>query len=604
MVRLRFSMVLLLFSFFIAKGQAWAVATNVTKQQSHLNKADNYYESDNFSKALTAYQAALNEAERVNDSLVLFRACFKIGIIHAKNGNPGFAINYFNRAKTIAVALREPLFISDCYLSLGNLANARRDFKSARENFNTALSIAAKAGDSARMALCHNNLGVLYNTMKNVNRAKHYYELALAYDEKQNNAENTVTGLANVGGCYIRLHQGQKAMAYMQKAIALSNSIHSPDLKQKVYEAFSNAWYEVGNYEKALQYYRMHARLKDSVFNAASNKRIAELESKYEFEKRQREIAQLRSMNEKGKIKLEQSENKLNRQTALLWFVVSVLVLILAFGTLFYYQYRQKIQMNRDLMLKNNEVIQQKKLIEENLEYTQKLRDALAHDLNHYMQLALSKQMNPHFIFNSLNSIQSYILQNNRVEANAYLSKFAELMRKVLENSHHEYVTVQEELSTLELYIELEQKRFDYTFDYIINIHDAGIATRYVIPPLILQPYVENAIWHGLMHLEGKKGVLEIIVEKTGEHIAFTISDNGIGREAAGKVRKNRKHVSLGTTITSRRLEIMNSLNAKNMVVEYTDIKNESGGAAGTKVTLTVPAMYDSKLKHALKENP
>jgi ligand-binding sensor domain-containing protein/anti-sigma regulatory factor (Ser/Thr protein kinase) len=210
--------------------------------------------------------------------------------------------------------------------------------------------------------------------------------------------------------------------------------------------------------------------------------------------------------------------------------------------------------------------------------------------LNKYMQQALSKQMNPHFIFNSLNSIQYYILNNDKFSSNKYLTKFANLMRLILDNSQQQTIPIKDELSALSLYIELESLRFEDKFEFSIVVDEKIDTSHYRIPPLLIQPYVENAIWHGLMHKEGK-GLLKIEMELDENIIVCTIEDNGIGREKANEIRKsqNRKYVSKGTNITGDRLRLINTLNNIKMDVHYFDLHDTDGKACGTKVIISFP---------------
>ncbi len=204
---------------------------------------------------------------------------------------------------------------------------------------------------------------------------------------------------------------------------------------------------------------------------------------------------------------------------------------------------------------------------------------------------ALRSQMNPHFIFNSLNSIQHYIFNSKTDEAIKYLSKFARLVRIILNNSNKPTVTVGEDLEALKLYLELEQMRFEEKFDYEIII-DPSVDTDYdIMPPLLTQPYVENAILHGLNPKPGK-GKLTIAFTSRNNFLICTITDNGIGREKAAEIKRTMpvsKHKSLGMQITEDRLKILNDVNNSKLSVTITDLKDAQNSSLGTKVELYVP---------------
>ncbi len=204
---------------------------------------------------------------------------------------------------------------------------------------------------------------------------------------------------------------------------------------------------------------------------------------------------------------------------------------------------------------------------------------------------ALRSQMNPHFIFNSLNSIQHYIYNNKSDEAIKYLNKFARLVRIILNNSDKPTVTIDEDLEALKLYLELEQMRFEGKFDYKINV-DESVETNYdIMPPLLMQPYVENAILHGL-NPKPEKGLLTIHLSSKTNFLICTITDNGIGREKASQIKHTmpgKKHKSLGMKITEDRLRILNDVNNSELSVTIIDLKDEKGYSLGTKVELYVP---------------
>jgi len=194
---------------------------------------------------------------------------------------------------------------------------------------------------------------------------------------------------------------------------------------------------------------------------------------------------------------------------------------------------------------------------------------------------ALRSQMNPHFIFNTLNSINSYIIENKRDEASDYLTDFSRLMRIILEHSQKRTVTLSDELNALKLYLELESKRLEAAFDYSINISNEVDTSAVSIPPLIIQPFAENAIWHGL---RGKKtaGHLEIFVKPYNEGTLVIVQDDGIGRHASDKIEKVKESNSFGTAATMQRI----LLNHPRSKVEIEDLYDSNGEAAGTRVNI------------------
>ncbi len=203
---------------------------------------------------------------------------------------------------------------------------------------------------------------------------------------------------------------------------------------------------------------------------------------------------------------------------------------------------------------------------------------------------ALRAQMNPHFLFNSLNSIMNYIMNKNDDEAIFFLNKFARLMRLILNNSEKQQVTLSEEIDSLKLYLELEQMRFNNKFEYQIIV-DAKIDAGYEeVPTMLIQPYVENAILHGLTPSK-MNGNLIIELRYQGDFMVCTIKDDGIGRKKSFEMKQNqaREHKSMGMKIANDRLRLLNSINNSELSVKIDDLYDINGNAKGTSVNIFIP---------------
>lgn len=204
---------------------------------------------------------------------------------------------------------------------------------------------------------------------------------------------------------------------------------------------------------------------------------------------------------------------------------------------------------------------------------------------------ALRSQMNPHFIFNSINSIQHFVVNNNSTEAQRYLSKFAKLMRNVLDNSKTSHITLEKELQTLSLYLQLESLRFEEHFEYTIQVDEKIDTVNTEIPSMLIQPYLENAIWHGLMHKKGKGQIKIDISLLNDKQIKCLIEDDGIGREKAKEYRSVNKisYKSYGMMLAKERLNVLNKINDSSLSIEITDLKDENLNPTGTRVEIFVP---------------
>ncbi len=205
----------------------------------------------------------------------------------------------------------------------------------------------------------------------------------------------------------------------------------------------------------------------------------------------------------------------------------------------------------------------------------------------------LRSQMNPHFIFNSLNGIEYFILQNDKRHASVYLNKFASLIRIILSNSRKDLVPFTDDLQTIKIYVDLELLRFNYRFCYVTDIDKALLDLDYRVPPLLIQPFVENAIIHGFAHSDKKDLELKISAKPEDEYITYTIEDNGAGRKETAAYNNLNKpnRTSLGLQITQERIDIFNQRHHSKSSMKIEDLYDAENQPAGTKVTVKIKAM-------------
>jgi len=332
-------------------------------------------------------------------------------------------------------------------------------------------------------------------------------------------------------------------------SIDLSNEIGDFYNLSWLYQDMSKMYATLGDYEKAYEFSLLHAQYNDSLLNMRYESRLGEASARYEAEKSQRE--------------LEIVSLKLRNNRIIIFSLIGLSVILLV-GAIMY------IQRNR---FRSNQRI-----------------EGMNHRISELNQQNLRQQMNPHFIFNTLNSIQYYVFQQDKIAANDYMSKFATLMRKTLENSRQTAIAINDELDALKLYLELESLRFKQRFEWNIEVDEEIDTLIFKIPTMLIQPYVENAISHGLMNKEGK-GYVHVSLRQVDGSIMCTVEDNGIGRAKATELKKLRKnqHNSLGTRITESRLKLVNELYGNKMQVNYIDKVDIKGNASGTRVEITIP---------------
>ena len=247
----------------------------------------------------------------------------------------------------------------------------------------------------------------------------------------------------------------------------------------------------------------------------------------------------------------------------------------------------EALEANQQLIINQNVLLEQK-VMERTLEIEEQkqlIEQQRIEEVNSLRYKALTAQMNPHFIFNSLNSIRSFVLNNEPLKADGFLTKFARLMRSMLNNSREDYCLLSEEIEALTNYLELEKLRFEDKFDYSIQIDSTIDIEEEIIPSFLLQPYIENAVLHGVVNK--KNGIIKVSFNKVEGLIFCVIEDNGLGRDLMNKSLKSYK--SVGMSITKERLVAIGS----NSYVKIIDLKDVNGNPSGTKVEVQIDNDYN-----------
>ncbi len=305
----------------------------------------------------------------------------------------------------------------------------------------------------------------------------------------------------------------------------------------------------MGKSQRALTYYDEYITLKDSLFNMDREKQIEEIETKFQTEKKEKQIEILNQETEFQK-------QKLKSQQLLLIALIIIVLFIIALGILFIRQNKLKSML----------------LVEQN------------------RQKLLRSQMNPHFIYNSLSAIQNFILSNNSMESVTYISEFSSLMRMVLENSRKDLITLKEDVDFVNFYLKLQKLRFSDKFNYQIIIDEKINPEIIKIPPMITQPFIENAVEHGMRQIE-KNGLIQVNYTINQSELLISIIDNGSGL-SSDKQEKD-KHNSLATVITKERIENISKLLKVKVEMEISDAfpGNEN---KGVKVDFRIPQKVKS----------
>jgi len=398
--------------------------------------------------------------------------------------------------------------------------------------------------------------------------------------------------LLNIGNCYAGKKKYALALKYAKegsdRSVKYGNRLYDErSFTVEGYQLLSEIYYHLGKTKLAYDYLKRYSTIKDSTQNKQYLWRLSNQLNNYKKEAEdEKKRSEIRLLNKDNELK----DGQLKQQAAFRKFFVAVFVALVVAGIFIF----------RSLSLKRKTEKLQREQLESKLRVQQleneKKQAELQQQAAELEMQALRAQMNPHFIFNCLSSINRFILKNESKIASNYLTRFSRLMRMVLMNSQKPLITLENELDMLGIYLEMERLRFKNSFDYGITFLNAIDTDNVFIPPLLLQPFCENAIWHGLMHLpagrDGKDdhGRLDIVLTMQDNVLNCIITDNGIGREIAGEMKSKtaEKEKSMGLKITTERLALLNREKGLHTFYEIEDLKDENGEAAGTKVILNI----------------
>lgn len=514
--------------------------------------------------ALANFFKALKLAEEVSDKKLIALCTGNIGDAYLYQEDYNQALMYFQ--KSFELYQETGSMSGETYNleSMGNVYFKKRDYPKALGYYNRALKISEEINDKRSISSALGNIGRVYAADSNYKQAMNYFNSVLKQSEKMGNEAEVAKYVYNIGQVYLDEKKYKTAEKYITKSVQLADSIDYKNVENEGNQRLSELYARTGQWQKAYESYKKYTTLKDSLFNDARSKQIGKLEAKYEDDK------QLALQQAKSEKNMALSEAAGKRQQVIIMLIAAVAISVALIALLIFRLWRttRKEKVNIE-------------------------KQKVAMELK-----ALRAQMNPHFIFNAINSIQHFILNNDSKAAHLHLSKFSQLIRKVLENSRFESIPLAEEIRMLELYLELESLRFSSRFHYTISVDKAIDSQNVLISPLLIQPFVENAIWHGLMHLKGKEGEVIIRFEKAKDSLKCTISDNGIGRKRSMELKKDSLHESMGLSIAKERLQIVNMLNKAKTSINLVDKTNSDGTPSGTVVELWMPVTLN-KLMYA-----
>lgn len=501
-----------------------------------------YSEESNYYLALENYHQALRLYQETGQRSSMSKAYNNIAVVHKSQQNYPKALEYLKKALAIQEQTGEitvPVTMTNIgaiYAETGKPAEALKYYRNAEKLF--------AAYDNPRgFALLTNYLGDYHKKAGDNTQAESYYRKSLGLYEQMQHKFGAALALYNLGQLFADQKKYNDAMPLAEKSLAYAKEIGVLDQTFHSEKLLSDLNHALGNEQEAFSHYKNYIVARDSITNLENNKKLAQAEMKFEYQKKEA------LLNERNK-----------RQTQFTVFAVLGTVLLIGLILLAY---------NRRQVKK---------------------RLTLEKEVAEYEQKALHLQMNPHFVFNCLSSISSFIVQNGTDQALKYLSKFSKLMRLTLEYSKDALIPIDKEIESLQNYLELEQLRFHNKFTFNIQASD-NVEFNMGLPPLLIQPFVENAILHGVVPKD-ENGKIDIYFDVENGQLTCTVTDDGIGLAESKTLKENSvtAHKSMALDITRKRLDIMETTTSKSAQIEITDRKQENKN--GTRVKLRLPVQY------------
>lgn len=542
-----------------------------------------------FQKAKDYFLQSFTLSKEEKDTAALSGVSNNLGLVYENLGNYEEALKYHIFSLREREKLGAQLDIASSLNNIGNLYIAIGDHEKAEEYMNKSLEIKRAVGNKHHIASTLQNLAIVKYHQKKLEEALSYYEESLGIYKSLDDKRNIGSVLSNMAFLAGKNEDYQKALDYNLQSIAILEEIQSlgklchaynslaatyqtvknyssaktyalkaealsdeiGDLQSHEYalQILFEIHYSMKDYKNAFEYMHAYTEIKDSLLNESNSERILELETKYETEKKEKEIAQLEIEKAKQALSIERRDNTI-------YILISVFVLLLVIAYFLFRQYRTE-QKHKSLKLE---------------------------------QRLLRSQMNPHFIFNAISGIQNYITNKKPLEASSYLSDFSKLMRSILMSSSTEFVVLEDELNTMDYYMKLQQLRFPDKMAYEIITDESLDTDELMIPPMLIQPFIENAIVHGIAKKEEGKGKIELRLKQKDDTLIVEVSDNGAGLNNTDQKRK--KHTSMATDITKGRIENFRRSYKQKVHFEMNNRIKESGEIEGTKVLFELPLRY------------
>ena len=530
-----------------------------------------YYQQAIYDKATAFYTKALTIAEKKEDIKNIVIGKNNLGNLYVRTKQPEKALPLFKEADAFLIQSGQENSQNRAAIltNIGGLYSSLKKHNEAIVYHKKTLTLCEKQKIPFGIAIASVNTGEEYVQLRKFDLAAVYLLKAKLISEKEGYDNFLGQVYENLGIVYWNQNQKEKAFDFLNKAIIVCEKTNVQNKLIEILETQQKFYVANNDYKKAFLSGKKIEEVRQSIYSIEKEKAINEINTKYETEKKQNLIVSLT----KDKT-ISDLENKRQKSIVLILFLF--IVSLLAFGYFVYNRFKIKKQ-NDILKLQLDEA--EKTILAEKKASKSELK-------------ALKAQMNPHFFFNALNTIQSFIATNETEEATDYLNQFSKLTRMILEMTDKHWITIEDEIKMQTLYLNLQKTRLS-NFEYQINIKNNSIHNAFV-PTMLLQPYVENAVIHGLSHKLGIKN-LWIELEITSQNqLEILIKDNGIGLQKANEINSKNanKNTSFATKATLDQLEIINRNDCR-IAVETNELFDNNLNSKGTEVKITMDVLFE-----------
>lgn len=490
-------------------------------------------------------------SEELNDQKTSVDFYSRLAIYYHTSGEPEKALKILFRMLKTCKKIGYDFGISSALVDIGTVYSDLHQFDKAIPYYLECKKYAPALDQTVYGVQIYTSIANVYELRKQFDSAYYYVGKAYNLASRIRNTRAIASSLTAWGGIDYNAGRNNEAKAHAEKALELAKASHFTAQLPGIFQLLQGVYTREGNHKKALEMYEERIRLRDSLSNEHIRVQAREKEFTYNLEKKAHAYAVLAQQNKIQDLQLRQNQY-------LLLGLTGGIIIILILIYLFIRQNRFRVEHKR-------------------VEMEQKL---------------LRAQMNPHFVFNSLNSIQQLIMKTDNSRAELYLSKFAKLLRDLLESNARDSLTLEEETDLLKAYLEMESLRFGYTFSYQLNVDERINPSSVHIPLLMIQPFVENAIWHGLLPKPDNRNLHISFEYDTPQTIKCTIDDDGIGRAAAGTKESVIQKSPLGLSLVQQRINLIRKTHKIQGSITIIDKNTLAPPSTGTTIVLIVPVLH------------